>query len=154
MSFTHSPHTHFNHLVWLTYYQDRKNKRIKSKERNKSWLPWRGKKFFFLSKWDWGHTRETWKENEVLETSKNIPKMEKKIYPTIGKERCTSCITERATGAPINLTKEQRWGLRRSSGKAGFDLQQETALKVQRDRSAIYWENYPWRLGKVCKIAK
>ena len=69
--------------------------------------------------------------------------MEKKIYPAIGKERCTSCITERATGAPINLTKEQRWGLRRSSGKAGFDLQQETALKVQRDRSAIYWENYP-----------
>lgn len=116
MSFTHSPHTHFNHLVWLTYYQD--NRRIKSKERNKSWLPWREKKFFFLSKWDWGHTRETWKENEVLETSKNIPKMEKKIYPAIGKERCTSYMTERATGAPINLTEEERWGLRWSSGKA------------------------------------
>ena len=62
--------------------------------------------------------RETWKENEILETSKNTPKMEKKIYPAIGKERCTSCITERATGAPINLTKEERWGLRPSSGRA------------------------------------
>ena len=48
MSFTYSPHTHFNHLVWLTYYQDRNSRRIKSKERKKLYYTEGEKKDIFL----------------------------------------------------------------------------------------------------------